>query len=149
MSIENGSGSCAPYKYEIDLAEYVRTHAETVLGRKLNDEEIEHVIDEYVSESGGIYECVYDSLREYAATLGDNSKDQPSSPQKDPCVICPSCEQQVRSQRLDFLKKLHEAMSTYYKVKEPDVVPFEVSIRIDGEVVEHINPDAFDLLRKS
>jgi len=151
MSSKKSKPSIIPFKYVIDLVEYVRIHAETVMHRELTDEEIQEVIHEYIFDSNGIHEVAYNALSSYAddhIKLREN--DNPLSPYPQPPsfkqVMCPACEQTVPPKRLAFLQSIHKTICDNYKVDEPTVIPVEVIIRIDGSVVDHLNPDIFDLI---
>lgn len=61
---------------------------------------------------------------------------------------CPSCEQVIPQKRLEYLTNIHKAIVDYYSdlVPDCDQSAIEVTIRIDGKVVEFIHPEAFDLI---
>lgn len=136
------------FKYEIDLAEYVRTHAETILEQPITDQEIEHVIQEFIFENNGIHETVYESICEYANVLKEEEGKPPLPPPVPNCVRCSSCTQVVPLRRLNFLKQLRDAFTSYYRIEDSEETTFEVSIRIDGEVIECLLPEAFCLIQE-
>lgn len=66
--------------------------------------------------------------------------------------ICPRCEQPLTKKRLDYLKRLRNAVTAYHSNHFRDLFgrldpSIEIVVRIDGEVVELVPPEAFDLLR--
>ena len=57
---------------------------------------------------------------------------------------CPKCEQTVPKERAEFLQALWDVMRPYYEKKTGEEVDFlEVTVRINGEVVELIDPLMF------
>lgn len=65
-----------------------------------------------------------------------------------PDKICPGCEQVVPRKRLDYLTNLRKTIVEYYSESMDDCEwsPIELTVRIDGEVVEVVRPEAFDLI---
>ena len=62
-------------------------------------------------------------------------------------IKCPKCEQPVPKERVEFIKSLWGLMSGYYadksEKKNKDIEMLEVTVRINGDVVDLINPMAF------
>lgn len=64
---------------------------------------------------------------------------------------CPRCQQPLTKKRVVYLKRLRNAVAAYHYHRFRD--PFgpldpalEIVVRIDGEVVELIPPEAFEAL---
>lgn len=65
---------------------------------------------------------------------------------------CPRCEQPLTKKRLDYLKRLRNAVTAYHSNHFRDLFgrldpSIEIVVRIDGEVVELVPPEAFEALR--
>ncbi len=62
---------------------------------------------------------------------------------------CPRCEQPLAKKRIDYLRRLRSAVATYHVSRFRDLLgnlepSLEITIRIDGEVVDVVSPEAFD-----